>query len=155
MHSITNPKFEQKITSHGQNTLRNSGENLHVFRHCCMINCFGERNPWKNTNKEIFWVLSGFISALRGTLTRKATKILKGTYLKVGGDGSPLKKVGGGRVPPRPLGSYAPVLYPCYKVLGLSEWNLNICRNYVSGKFCSCPDGLCPHEHRLTWNRRT
>ena len=47
-------------------------------------------------------------SALRGTLALKATKILRGTDLKVGGDRPPLKKSWGGRAPPRPLGSYAP-----------------------------------------------
>ena len=51
--------------------------------------------------------MGGFISDLRGELTNKSARILRESYLKVGGDGTTLKYSWGGRTPPSPLGSYA------------------------------------------------
>ena len=51
--------------------------------------------------------MGGFISDLRGELTNKSARILRESYLKVGGDGTTLKYSWGDAPLPRPLGSYA------------------------------------------------
>ena len=55
----------------------------------------------------LFSDAGGFISDLRGKLTYKSARILKISYLKVWGDGTPLKN-SWGDASPCPLGSYAP-----------------------------------------------